>query len=330
MYSRDGHCRAFDAEASGTTFSDGACVVILKRLDHAIRDGDRIDAIVRGWAVNNDGSTKASFAAPSIEGQVRVITAAQEHAGVRPSEVSYVEAHGTGTPVGDPIEFTALERAFRRDGNEQRGFCGLGSVKTNIGHVDAAAGVAGLIKTVLALKHRELPPSLHFRSPNPEIALDTSPFYIVGQLTPWTARGPRIAGVSSLGVGGTNCHVILEEPPERPLAVAERTTALVTLSAASPAALEALEERYGHFVAFESSADLGQIASTSQQNRTHRRYRTAIRCVDRAGFLEGIAARSVTDHSGEPGQWRSWRGTGAAPECVAPVLMILRDPNGEN
>jgi acyl transferase domain-containing protein/aryl carrier-like protein len=309
MYSRDGHCRAFDAEASGTTFSDGAGVVILKRFDQAARDGDRIDAIVRGWAVNNDGSTKASFAAPSVEGQVRVITAAQEHAGVRPRDVSYVEAHGTGTPIGDPIEFTALERAFRREGGDDRGFCGLGSVKSNIGHVDAAAGVAGLIKTVLALKYRELPATLHFRSPNPEIALATSPFYIVSQLTPWHARGPRIAGVSSLGVGGTNCHVVLEEPPDRPPAAAEPTTSLVTLSAASPDALDALEARYRDFVASDSSAELVAVASTSQRHRAHRRYRTAIRCGDRAGFLEGATTRLGSDRRDESLGWRSWRGT---------------------
>ena len=182
LYSRDGHCRPFDADASGTVFSDGAGVVVLKRLEQARADGDRIDAVIRGWAVNNDGANKASFTAPSVQGQARVIAQAQDHAGVRPHEISYVEAHGTGTPVGDPIEFAAFDRAFRRD-TEARGFCALGSVKSNIGHADTAAGIAGLIKTILALKHGELPATLHYRRPNPEIDVAASPFYVIDRLT---------------------------------------------------------------------------------------------------------------------------------------------------
>lgn len=310
MYSRDGHCRAFDAQASGTTFSDGAGAVILKRLDRALDDGDRIDAVVRGWAVNNDGASKASFAAPNIHGQVRVIVQAQRHAGVRPQDVSYVEAHGTGTPVGDPIEFAALERAFRREGNHGSGVCGLGSVKTNIGHVDAAAGIAGLIKTVLSLKHRELPPTLHFQSANPEIALESSPFYVVNQLTPWdVTANTRIAGVSSLGVGGTNCHVILEEAPRDQLSEGTSCVSLVTLSAATPDALDALEARFERLANDESSPELARIARTTQQNRSHRRHRTAIRCSARTELRDGLANRKSQWHSQEsPATYRRWNG----------------------
>lgn len=279
IYSRDGHCRPFDADASGTVFSDGVGAVVLKRLDKAMADGDRIDAIIRGWAINNDGSQKASFTAPSIEGQVRVLTEAQEHAGVRPDEISYVEAHGTGTPVGDPIEFAALVRAFRRDTRLQ-GFCGLGSVKSNIGHTDAAAGIAGFIKTVLALKHRQLPKTVHYRTPNPEIALTESPFFVVDRLRPWHATGGRrIAGVTSLGVGGTNCHVIVEEAPtlDEP-GDAELPSCLVPLSAQSPGALQSLEARFREYVSDSSAADLAAIAATAQRNRAHHPFRTAIRC----------------------------------------------------
>ena len=257
IYSRDGHCRPFDADASGTVFSDGAGVVVLKRLAQAQADGDRIDAVIRGWAVNNDGSHKASFMAPSVEGQVRVITQAQNHAGIRPDEITYVETHGSGTPVGDPIEFAAFDRAFRR-GTESRGFCGLGSVKSNIGHADTAAGIAGLIKTILALKHGELPATLHYQRPNPEIDVAGSPFYVVDRLRPWqTNGGSRIAGVSSLGVGGTNCHVIVAESPSPAQPDADVMPAyLVPLSAASSEALDALEASYRDLVSGPSGPGL--------------------------------------------------------------------------
>jgi len=303
IYSRDGHCRPFDADASGTVFSDGVGAVVLKQLDKALADGDRIDAVIRGWAINNDGSEKASFTAPSVEGQVRVITEAHEHAGVRPDEISYVEAHGTGTPVGDPIEFAALERAFRRD-TRVRGSCGLGSVKSNIGHTDAAAGIAGFIKTVLALKHRALPETVHYRTPNPEIALTGSPFYVVDRLRPWHATGAaRIAGVTSLGVGGTNCHVIVEEAPAFDDARApESPSYLVPLSARSPGALQSLEARFHEYVSDNSSAVLAAIAATAQRNRAHHPFRTAIRCSTteelRSSFSSG--ARRWQGHGSEP------------------------------
>ena len=213
LLSRDGHCRAFDREASGTLFGDGVGIVVLKRLEDAEREGDTIHAVVRGSAVNNDGSRKAGFTAPAPAGQAAVVFQALQTAGVDADSISYVETHGTGTELGDPIEVTALTKAFRAS-TARRGFCALGSVKSNIGHLDAAAGIAGLIKTVLALEHRELPPSLHFRSPNPNIDFGSSPFFVNAALRAWTTEaGPRRAGVSAFGMGGTNAHVVLEEAP---------------------------------------------------------------------------------------------------------------------
>ena len=214
IMSPDGHCRAFDAKAKGTVFGSGAGIVVLKRLANALADGDSIHAIIKGSATNNDGSMKVGYTAPSVEGQARVITEALEVAGVDPKTISYVEAHGTGTPMGDPIEIAALTQAFRRR-TTKKAFCGIGSLKTNIGHTDTAAGVGGFIKTVLALKHKEMPPSLHYEVPNPEIDFANSPFFVNAKLSKWSANGsPRRAGVSSLGVGGTNAHVILEEAPD--------------------------------------------------------------------------------------------------------------------
>ena len=315
MYSRDGHCRPFDADASGTVFSDGVGAVILKRLDQAQADGDRIDAVIRGWAVNNDGSNKASFMAPSVQGQTRVIEQAQDHAGVRPQEISYVETHGTGTPVGDPIEFAAFERAFRRD-TDARGFCGLGSVKSNIGHADTAAGIAGLIKTILALKHGELPATLHYRRHNPEIELAASPFYVVDRLRAWTTNGAgRIAGVSSLGVGGTNCHVIVAEAPTFDEIDAGGLPAyLVPLSAASSDALDALEEGYRDFLSGPSCPDLARLAATAQRNRAHHAHRVAVRCASVEELHAGLSSDPSRSTSGPaPKRWRGQVKPGADP-----------------
>ena len=321
IHSRDGHCRAFDADATGTAFSDGAGAIVLKRLDDAVADGDRIDAVIRGWAINNDGSNKASFTAPSIDGQMRAILLAQNHAKVRPDEIGYIEAHGTGTPVGDPIEFTALERAFRR-GTIARGFCGLGSVKTNIGHLDAAAGIAGLIKTILALKHRELPPTLHFRRANPEIDLAASPFYVVDRLRPWTTeRGRRLAGVSSLGVGGTNCHVIVEEAsaPMNETGGSALPGHLVTLSAASAAALESLETSYRSFLSEGECPGLEAIAGTTQRSRSHHAYRVAIV----GGTVADVRDRLAGDARG------CWRGK-AAPSAAPATGFVFAGEGSEH
>jgi len=211
ILSPDGHCRAFDADAKGTVGGEGAGVVVLKLLEDAIADGDYIHAVIKSTAINNDGTSKVGFSAPSVEGQAEVIYAALVMAEIEPESIGYIEAHGTGTMLGDPVEVEALKLAFN---TSKKGFCGLGSVKSNIGHLDTAAGVAGFIKTVLALKHRQIPPSLHFKTPNPKINFEESPFYVVRELSEWKREGqPLRAGVSSFGIGGTNAHVILEEPP---------------------------------------------------------------------------------------------------------------------
>ncbi len=211
--SPDGHCRAFDAKAQGTVGGEGVAIVVLKRLEDAIADQDTIYAVIKGSATNNDGSHKVSYTAPSIDTQAKVIRTAQVVAEVAPETISYIEAHGTATSLGDPIEIAALTQAFRTS-TDKTGFCAIGSLKTNTGHLDAAAGVAGLIKTVLALKHQKIPPSLHYQAPNPQIDFANSPFFVNTQLTDWQTNGtPRRAGVSSFGIGGTNAHVILEEAP---------------------------------------------------------------------------------------------------------------------
>ncbi|BAZ21896.1 beta-ketoacyl synthase [Kalymmatonema gypsitolerans NIES-4073] len=213
ILSPDGHCRSFDAKAQGTVASSGAGIVVLKRLKDARGDRDHIHAIIKGSAINNDGAMKVGYTAPSVSGQAAVIGEAQALAGVDAETISYIEAHGTATPLGDPIEIAALTQAFTQS-TDKKGFCAIGSVKTNLGHLDTAAGVTGLIKTVLALQHKMLPPSLHFETPNPKIDFANSPFYVNTTLTEWkTNNTPRRAGVSSFGMGGTNAHVILEEAP---------------------------------------------------------------------------------------------------------------------
>ncbi|NND93068.1 MAG: AMP-binding protein, partial [Granulosicoccus sp.] len=227
--SRDGYCRAFDADATGTVFGDGVGVVVLKRIGDALADGNRIDALIRGWSINNDGAHKASFAAPNGHAQTQVVKQAHRHAEIHPRSIGYVEAHGTATPVGDPIEFAALQRVFNELGDSPA-TCGIGSIKGNIGHLDAAAGVAGLIKTVLALRHGEIPASLHFSKPNPTILYEDSHLRVIDSLQPWPdVDGPRMAGVSSFGVGGTNCHLVLQHvevasPPSTELSGADTRT----------------------------------------------------------------------------------------------------------
>src|SRR5882724_10018934 len=193
VVSRDGHVRAFDAKANGTVFGSGGGILVLKRLADALADGDTIHAVLKGSAVNNDGSAKAGFTAPSVDSQADAVVEALANAGVEADSIGYIEAHGSGTPVGDPIEVRALTKAFRRF-TRRSGYCALGSVKTNVGHLDAAAAVAGMIKTVLALKHRQLPPSLHFSEANPEIDFPGTPFYVNAQLRKWASDGPRRAG----------------------------------------------------------------------------------------------------------------------------------------
>ncbi|ARV60173.1 hypothetical protein BZZ01_17430 [Nostocales cyanobacterium HT-58-2] len=242
ILSPNAQCRTFDAKAQGTFPGYGVGIVVLKRLEDAIADGDCIHAVIKGSAINNDGSLKIGYTAPSVDGQAEVIAEALALAGIEPETVSYIEAHGTATALGDPIEIAALTQAFRAS-TEKKGFCAIGSVKTNIGHLDAAAGVAGLIKTVLALKHKQIPPSLNFEQPNPQIDFANSPFYVNTKLTEWRAGStPRRAGVSSLGIGGTNAHVILEEAPDLVGSSPSRPWQLLVLSTKTDSALETATE----------------------------------------------------------------------------------------
>ncbi|RFS45612.1 non-ribosomal peptide synthetase/type I polyketide synthase [Micromonospora craniellae] len=281
IFSPDGHCRPFDADANGTVFGSGAGVVVLKRLGDALRDGDRVEAVIKASATNNDGGQKVGYTAPSIDGQTAVIAAALAAGGIDAGTITAIEAHGTGTAIGDPIEVTALTRAFR-EYTAEKGFCALGSVKSNIGHLDTAAGVAGLIKAVLQLKHGELVPSLHFRRPNPEIDFDRTPFYVSAEHASWKANGtPRRIGVSSFGIGGTNAHVIVEQPPIPAAPVPEpRREQIVVLSAATPAALDEAADRLARAVAAPTPS-LADLAYTLQAGRRHHRFRRALVCADR-------------------------------------------------
>jgi polyketide synthase PksM len=276
VYSKDGRVRSFDAAASGTVIGNGLGIVVLKPLAAALRDRDTIHAVIKGSATNNDGSFKASYAAPSREGQARVILEAQSLAGVEADSITYVEAHATGTLLGDPVEVSALTQAFRKR-TAATGFCALGSVKSNVGHLDSAAGVAGLIKTVLMLKNRELVPTVHFTALNPNIDLQGSPFYISERLAPWPRSAkPLRAAVSSFGVGGTNAHVILEEAPPQPPSDPSAGPQLLLLSAKTPAALERLGESLEEFLRAESEINLADVAYTLSVGRRSFRYRRAM------------------------------------------------------
>ncbi|KAB7727340.1 amino acid adenylation domain-containing protein [Rudanella paleaurantiibacter] len=281
MLSRDGHCRPFDAEASGTVFSDGAGVVLLKRLVDAQQDGDTIYAVIKGVGVNNDGGGKGSFTAPSAEGQAVAIRKALDDAKVDPATISYVEAHGTATPLGDPIELEGLNLAFGQTDRKQ--YCAIGSIKSNLGHLTAAAGVAGFIKTTLALHHRQLPPSIGYRQPNPIIDFSGSPFYVNNSLQPWLTgepgleptkpAQPRRAGVSSFGVGGTNVHTILEEYAPVPTVEIEeldkptRRAQLVCWSAKSEASLNAYPDELATTLLQADAPGLTDVAYTLQTTR---------------------------------------------------------------
>jgi acyl transferase domain-containing protein len=280
ILSPDGHCRAFDAEAKGTVSGDGVGVVLLKRLEEALADGDTIRAVIRGSAVNNDGAAKAGFTAPNVSAQSQVIMEAQAMAGVDPATIGYVEAHGTATPLGDPIEVTALIEAFGpREGG--KGYCAIGSVKTNIGHLDAAAGIAGLIKVVKALEEKQLPPSLHFKQPNPAIDFKNSPFYVNTHLANWQTNGsPRRAGVSSFGMGGTNAHIIVEEAPGTPPSGPSKSHHLLLLSAKTEAALEQATSNLCTHFNDHPSLNLADAAYTLQVGRQRFDHRRMVVCRD--------------------------------------------------
>ncbi|MCP3102822.1 amino acid adenylation domain-containing protein [Myxococcus sp. K15C18031901] len=321
IFASDGHCRPFDARASGTIPGSGAGVVVLKRLERALTDGDRVLAVIKGAAVNNDGHRKVGFMAPGLEGQTDVVRRAHQRADVDPGTISYVEAHGTGTAMGDPIEVAALTRAF--GGRAEARSVGLGSVKSNIGHLDSAAGIAGLIKVVLALQHRTLPPSLHFEQPNPRIDFGAGPFFVVDTPRPWTsARGVLRAGVSSFGIGGTNAHVVLEEAPA-PLPQApeaERSWHVLTLSAKGPEALTQFAGRYQTFLA-STEVSLADVCFSANTGRLAFEHRLAIVAETREsmGLLLGAAAR------GEP---RPGIASGVSDPKKAPRIAFLFSGQG--
>lgn len=290
MGSADGYCRPFEVAARGTVFGSGAGVVLLKRLDDALVDGDHVYAVIKGFAVNNDGSTKVGFTAPSVDGQAQVIALAQALAGVPPETIGYLEAHGTATPLGDPIEFTAATRAFRA-GTQAKQFCAIGTVKRNVGHLEMAAGVTGLIAAAQALAHRQLPPAEGFEAPNPNIDLAGSPFYVNTRLTEWEAGPtPRRAGVSSFGVGGTNAHVVLEEAPPVPVPT-PRPAHLLVLSARSAAALDRATNNLAAHLKDHPDIDLGSVAYTLQAGRRAFDHRRTVVCADAADAVRALATR---------------------------------------
>ena len=296
ILSPDGHCRAFDRKAQGTVSGSGVGIVVLKRLRDALADGDVIAAVIKGSAINNDGAVKVGYTAPGVEGQAEVITMAQAAAGVKPETIGYIEAHGTGTALGDPIEIRALRQVFG-DGNGRNASCAIGSLKTNIGHLDAAAGVAGLIKTVLALEHGQIPPSLHFEEPNPTIDFADSPFRVNARLSEWANDGaPRRAGVSSFGIGGTNAHVVLEEaPPPDPVEASRRPFQVLVLSAKTRAALDQASRNLALHLERHPELDLADTAYTLQVGRRAFRHRRVVVCRDVPG-----ARRALEAH--EPGR----------------------------
>ncbi|MBX9257862.1 SDR family NAD(P)-dependent oxidoreductase [Desmonostoc muscorum CCALA 125] len=297
--SPDGHCYAFDAKAQGITIGNGVGVIVLKRLSEAIADGDCIHAVIKGAAINNDGSAKVGFTAPSVDGQAEAIAEAMMLASVEPDTISYIEAHGTGTPIGDPIEIAALTQVFRA-GTDKKGFCAIGSVKTNIGHLDATAGVAGLIKTVLALQHKQIPPSLNFHQPNPQIDFANSPFYVNTKLTEWKQGiTPRRAGVSSLGMGGTNAHVILEEAPVSKARNQGRKYQLLVLSAKTNSALETATKNLVNHLQQHPEINFADLAYTLQVGRRQFNHRRILVCENSqdalSAFQEQVSQRVFTD-----------------------------------
>ncbi|TLU70848.1 non-ribosomal peptide synthetase/type I polyketide synthase [Lichenicoccus roseus] len=278
MVSPDGTCRTFDAEANGTVFGSGAGIVLLKRLSDALADGDHIYALIKGSAVNNDGASKVGFTAPSVDGQAAVIVAAQQAAGVDARSISYIECHGTATPLGDPIEIAALTKAFRQQ-TADRQFCAVGSAKPNVGHLDAAAGVTGLIKATLSLHHRILPGTLHYRAPNPSIDFASSPFFVQAATQPWRQEaGPRRAAVSAFGVGGTNAHVVLQEAPLVTAIPGERSQSLLVLSARGEVALKQACGRLADDLQTHPARPLGAVAHTLQLGRRPFEHRAALVC----------------------------------------------------
>ncbi|WP_436318072.1 amino acid adenylation domain-containing protein [Variovorax paradoxus] len=311
MLSPDGRTRSFDAQAQGTVFSDGASVVLLKRLADAQADGDTIYAVLRSACVNNDGGAKASFTAPSVDGQAAVIRAALAAANVDARSISYVEAHGTATPMGDPIEVEALACAYGEH-TDALGYCTLGSLKSNVGHMVTAAGAAGLIKTALALHHEVIPPTAHFTAPNPTIDFARTPFYVTPSLQPWPRTGePRRAGVSSFGVGGTNAHVIVEEAPPRPASTSAVGPHVLPLSARSEAALAVAAEQLAAHLDATPQVPLADVAYTLGVGRKAHAFRRAV--------VAGNAAEAIAALRGNDSAWR----VSGHVDARAPQLVLM-------
>ncbi|MBE7150061.1 acyltransferase domain-containing protein [Bacillus mycoides] len=301
ILSPDGRCRPFDAESKGTVSGNGLGIIALKRLEDALQDGDEIHAVIKGVATNNDGSLKVGYTAPSVEGQAKVISQAQALADIEAETITYIEAHGTGTELGDPIEVAALNQAFRM-GTDKENYCALGSVKGNIGHLDTAAGITGLIKTTMALKNKQIPPTLHFKEPNPKIDFVNSPFYVNTTLKEWEVKGiPRRAGVSSFGVGGTNAHVVLEEAPTLGPSGPSRDNQLLVLSAKTPTALEKATENLASYLEKHPEKNLADIAYTLQVGRkkfNHRRILVCDNSTDGMGALKTLDPKQVLTTKG--------------------------------
>jgi acyl transferase domain-containing protein/surfactin synthase thioesterase subunit len=302
ILSPDGHCRAFDADAQGTIFGSGVGAVLLKDVAAALADGNHIYAVIKGSAINNDGADKVSYTASSAAGQARAVIEALLMADVSPDDLAYVECHGTGTIVGDPLEVEALTRAFRSR-TDRRGFCAIGSVKSNIGHLEQTAGLAALIKTAMALKHGKIPPSLNFRNPNPKIDFAASPFFVNTQCRDWPAGDhPRRAAVNSLGLGGTNAFVVLEQPPTATAVVHEAGPSLFALSARTPAALAASVERHLSWLAREQP-QLPDVCFTGTSGRTHfpARFAAVVDSIEklREALLARAGSGAVPQFAGE-------------------------------
>ncbi len=308
MASADGHCRAFDERAQGTVFGAGAGVVLLKRLEDAMAAGDHVYAVIKGYGLNNDGAGKVGFTAPSVQGQAQAIAAAQSMADVEPRSITFIEAHGTGTPLGDPVEVAALTSVFRERTSEKE-FCALGTLKSNVGHMDVAGGVAGLMKTALCLKHRKLVPTLHFTRPNPRIDLANSPFYVNATGKKWEGPWPLRAGVSSFGVGGTNAHLVVEEAPGRDSVASRRPAHLFVVSARSEQAAQASAEMIAG--ALESVPEPGSAAFTLAAGRRHFEHRQW--AVARDGQAAAAALRSAKDQ----------KRRGTAAKAPVPVAFLF-------
>lgn len=294
IFSKDGHCRAFDVESSGTVLGNGVGIVVLKRLEDAVLDGDHVYAVIKGSAINNDGSAKVGFTAPSVDRQADVIADAMAFADIDPETISYVEAHGTATKVGDPIEIAALTQAYRLS-TEKTGYCAIGSVKTNIGHLDNAAGVTGLMKTALMLKNKQIPASLHFTAPNPALDLEQSPFYVNTKTTAWEANGPRRAAVSSFGMGGTNAHAVLEEAPfvdgvdgQGGSAATIRPQYMIPLAAKTQSALEQMSLNLADYLEANPNVSLADAAYTLQVGRREWNNRRVVVAEDRQALIAAL------------------------------------------